>query len=125
MLQRRGMNWSKGAETESLTEMRPGVFAAIDWIQIDANSSVLHDEFVAHRVGMYVRVSCALASFELRASLEARAPFSGLIPLTSDDIVDKLQYSRVSAGLLLCDPLQPWSHAHLLPCDPPTGLYLR
>lgn len=64
------------------------VYLAIDWVHLMSNSTVLHDEFLVHRLG---RLCAGIATMHVIPFLSV-----GLVPLTSEDIVDQLIYTRVS-----------------------------
>lgn len=55
-----------------------------------SNSTVLHDEFLVHRLG-------ELCDSSTQCHVVTAAVFDlGLVPMTSEEIVDQLIYTRVS-----------------------------
>lgn len=73
------------------------LLTAIDWVQIENNTSVLHDEFISHRLGkVFIQfVLCISWIVILYYNYLHNTFFAGLIPLTSDESVDAMNYCRV------------------------------
>ena len=67
---------------------------AIDWVQLEANSTVLSDEFLAHRLGLIPLVSIYGRNLWLSNSIEGHSYSLFLSLQTSDEAVDSMQYSR-------------------------------
>lgn len=61
---------------------------AIDWVQLESNTTVLADEFIGN-----LRNFPCKTLFTLTSSL-LTAHRIGLIPLISDEVVDRMMYSR-------------------------------
>ena len=88
--------------------VRPGLPAQIDLVEITENSTVLNDEFIAHRLGLIPLVSTRVG--------EMRSPFE------TDDDNDLTEIEMYINVLCTSDETLDVRHCHTLPLGIPSRL---